>query len=58
MYSPWYYIPSVEEADGHVLSRPGVALHHLVARFEAGRSDFVHGGGLVKGLHTNSVFLW
>ena len=43
-------VPTVQHAAGHVLAVTGVALHHLVARLEAGVGDLCHRHLLVVGL--------
>ncbi|KFW95798.1 hypothetical protein N336_06788, partial [Phalacrocorax carbo] len=35
-------VPAVQQAAGHVLAVPRVALHHLVGRLEAGVGDLRH----------------
>ena len=44
------HVAPVEQAAGHVLAVPGVALHHLVGGLEAGRRDVRHRHALVVGL--------
>ena len=44
------HVAPVEQAAGHVLAVPGVALHHLVGGLEAGRRDVRHSHALVVGL--------
>ena len=54
------HVSPVEQAAGHVLAVPGVALHHGVGRLEAGVGDLGHGELLVVGLRTcwsgNKIF--
>ena len=45
-----YNVAAVEQADGHVLPVPRVALDHLVAGLEAGRRDFLDRALLMKSL--------
>ena len=40
-------IATVQQAGGHVLPFPRVALHHLVVGFEARHGDLLYGVGLV-----------
>ena len=44
------YVPSVQQATGHVFAVARVALHHLIVGFEAGAGDLAHAQSLVVSL--------
>ena len=47
-------VTAIEEADGHVLPLPRVALHHLARRLETGLSDDVDAQLFVSRLFNNN----